>query len=108
MPQLGDRPAFAKEAVQIRPLGQVSRTRDLDGHDPVELGIAGLVDCAEGPDTHRLDQLEPAELAPSQAPPTCRRFDIKPESRAAGGTKYLAAARLGDYLDRVVTVGTAD
>ena len=74
MLELGGAPGLAQEAVQVLGPGEAAAAGDLEGDDAVELGVAGLVDGAEGADAELLEQLELAEALGGFARAANRRW----------------------------------
>ena len=71
--KLGDAAGFAQEAIDVlRIRADVARTRNLDGDDAVEFGVAGLEDGAERAVAERAEHLELADAFVAWARPRWR------------------------------------
>src|SRR5262249_38119703 len=106
VPELGGAAGLAKEAVPV--LGGVpfAGAGQLQGHDPVQLRVAGLPHRPVRALAELAEDLEPAEL-PAIRPPTGGGVaDI--DGRTARRADDLARGLVLDELDRPVAVRTAD
>ena len=104
--ELGGGSGLADEPLGLLLAGEVSAVGDLDGHQAIELGIAGAPDGAEGPGADLVDQLElsePAVLDDLGARPLL----VEAEGGAAGGAEDLALGVLR-RIEGVLAVGAED
>jgi hypothetical protein len=104
--QLRRRPGLALEALQLLVLGQQAAVRDLQGHDPVQLGVAGLPDSSEGAQPHPLQELELAQGAHAgrgRGGPGLAHL----EAAAAAGAEHLARSVIRE-LNRILAMRAAE
>jgi hypothetical protein len=106
--QLGGADGLAQEAIQV--VGRVTdvvAVRHLDGHDPVQFGVPGLVHSAKGAMPHGFDQRKLSEPV-SAGPPVGRGPGLQVEGGAARGASDLLLRGELEDLDGVAAVRAKD
>src|SRR5262249_32741430 len=95
---------LAQEPVQVFAPGEAAAARDLEGHEAIELGIAGLVDGAKGADAEQFEQLKLAEAFRGVfGQPGGRSAGVELDTGAAGQADDFAG-RLALNHDRVLAM----
>ena len=109
MPQLGDAAGLPQEPLDVAFAGHLPRSRNLDRHDAVEFGVAGLVHGAEGARPHQINELVAAEppLDFTRAP-LGRRVRVKLDAQSAGGAEEFFRRRILGQLDGTLATRAED
>jgi hypothetical protein len=82
--------------------------RNLDGHNPVELRVAGLPDRSESANADPFEQLELPERLSRRVINRLAVVLDETEAAAAGRTQHLGGEIVLDQLDRLMAVRAAN
>ncbi len=107
MVELRGSPGLAEEHFRLGGF-ELVLPRDLDGHNPVELRVAGLPNRAELADADAFEQLE---LAKRLALGVVDRFGVaidQAEAAPAGGANHLGGQVVIDQLNRLMAMRAAN
>jgi hypothetical protein len=107
MAKLSNAPRFAQETVAIFAAGQIARARDLDGHDAIQLRVAGFVNGSESASTDLTEHLKAADLASAIAgTPFDRRSACQGKTGATDGADNVIAGVEIRQLDGIMAIRT--